>query len=361
MAVERNEYQPDYAVPPGWILEERLEAQGISQAELARRCGRSTKLISDIVAGKAAVEPETALQLEKVLGLDASIWLGIEKDYQLHEARLAEAREAEEHVDWIKGFPVKELVRRDAFAQPSSNADAVSKLLAFFKVASIEAWYNKYSAANVAYRHSPSFRSSETSVATWLRLGALEAEHQDCSRYNEKVFKEALQRIRQLTLAPVDEALLEIKRLFNDSGVAFAIVKPLPKTALSGAAWWLAPRKAMIQLSARHKSDDHLWFSLFHEAAHILLHSKKGVFVDGGDKSVNEIEAEANDWASRFLVSQRHWEEFIAAGPRSKREVLEFAESQGIAPGIVVGMLQHQRLIPWSHLNGLKVRYDWVD
>ena len=36
----------------------------------------------------------------------------------------------------------------------------------------------------------------------------------------------------------------------------------------------------MIQLSARHKSDDHLWFSFFHEAAHVLLHSKKSVFVD---------------------------------------------------------------------------------
>ncbi len=94
MATETSQYQPDYAVPPGWVLEERLEAQGISQAEFARRCGRSAKLISEIIAGKASLEPETALQFEKVLGVDASIWLGIESDYQLHRAREAEAREA---------------------------------------------------------------------------------------------------------------------------------------------------------------------------------------------------------------------------------------------------------------------------
>lgn len=87
MATATNQYKPDYAAPPGWILEERLYAHGISHAEFARRCGRSAKLISEIIAGKAPLEPRTALQFEKVLGVDASIWLGIEADYQLHRAR----------------------------------------------------------------------------------------------------------------------------------------------------------------------------------------------------------------------------------------------------------------------------------
>ena len=67
MARATNQYRPDYAVPPGWVLEEHLEAHGISHAEFARRCGRSPKLISEVIAGKAPLEPETALQFEKVL------------------------------------------------------------------------------------------------------------------------------------------------------------------------------------------------------------------------------------------------------------------------------------------------------
>ena len=90
-----NAYQPDYAVAPGTILAERLEANDMSYADFARRCGRSPKLISEIVAGKAPVEPQTALQFEKVTGVAAHIWLGIEADYRLHRAKEAEAKQAE--------------------------------------------------------------------------------------------------------------------------------------------------------------------------------------------------------------------------------------------------------------------------
>lgn len=89
-----NRYAPDYAVSPGAVLEERLAAHDISHAEFARRCGRSAKLIGEIIAGQAPVEPETALRFEKVLGVAADIWLGIEKDYRTHRRRAAEAGKA---------------------------------------------------------------------------------------------------------------------------------------------------------------------------------------------------------------------------------------------------------------------------
>ena len=360
MARATNRFRPDYAAPPGWVLGERLEAQGISHAELARRCGRSSKLISEIIAGKAPLEPETALQLEKVLGVDAGIWLGIESDYRLHRARENEAEGAAASAEWARGFPVAELVKRGVLDQPESEADAVTKLLSFFGVGSIDAWNARHAAANVAYRHSPKFRSDEAALATWLRLGELEAGLQDCADYREAEFRKAVQEIRGLTRGEVVEALQGAGELCNRAGVVLALVRPLPKTALSGAAWWLSPRKAVVQLSARHKSDDHLWFSFFHEAAHVLLHSKKGVFVDevNGGGSGRE-EEEANEWASNTLVPRREWKRFIAASPRSKRAVRTFAEQQGVAPGIVVGMLQHEGRIPWTHLNGLKVRLKW--
>lgn len=361
MVTATNQYRPDYAVPPGWILEERLGAHGVSHAEFARRCGRSPKLISEIIAGKAPLEPETALQFEKVLGVDASIWLGIEADYQLHRAREAESVESAKSSVWLKSFPVSELVKRGALSRPESDADAVSKLLSFFRVASVEAWHTKYGLANVAYRHSPAFKSDGAALATWLRLGEIEAERQACAEYDEARFKQALKEIRGLTRAPVGDALTRARAMCHEAGVALALVKPLPKTALSGAAWWLSPRKAVIQLSARHKTDDHLWFSLFHEAAHIVLHSKKSVFVDGADEEIDEIEAEANRWAFNVLIPRQQWERFVATAPRSERAVRTFAAEQGIAAGIVVGCLQHGKYLPWTHLNGLKVRLTWKD
>ena len=61
MVIEHN-YTPDYAVAPGEILEEILEVRGISKGELAKRCGLTPKTISLIVAGRAPVTPETAIQ-----------------------------------------------------------------------------------------------------------------------------------------------------------------------------------------------------------------------------------------------------------------------------------------------------------
>ncbi|MDE0202233.1 MAG: XRE family transcriptional regulator, partial [Rhodospirillaceae bacterium] len=254
MATEINRFSPDYAVPPGWILEERLEVEGISHAEFARRCGRSAKLISEIISGKAPLEPGTALQFEKVLGVDASIWLGIESEFRLHRAREVEARNAAASAEWVKAFPVSDLVKRGCFQRPKSDIDAVAKLLAFFRVGSVDAWTARYGLANVAYRHSPRFKSNEAALATWLRLGEIEAEGQECAEYNDSRFRHAVRNIRCLTREPVIEALDQTARLCNEAGVALTLVQPLPKTALSGAAWWLSPRKAVIQLGARHKT-----------------------------------------------------------------------------------------------------------
>jgi HTH-type transcriptional regulator/antitoxin HigA len=353
-------FRPDYAAPPGWVLEEMLEAHEMSHAEFARRCGRSAKLVSEIISGKAPIEPETALQFERVLGMDARVWLNIESSYRLHRAREDEREVLAEEVEWSRQFPVNELVGRGAITRPRDELDCVRKLLAFFGVASVDAWTVRFAGASVSYRHSPSFESSTPALATWLRLGELKAEQQECAQYDRARFVAALRAIRELTTQKIEDFLPEMTALCNDAGVAFVVVQPMSKTALSGAARWLTPRKALIQQSVRHLSNDHFWFTFFHEAAHLLLHSRKSVFVDEKTKDGNAIEQEANGWAANFLVPKEEWDRFMASGPRSKGAVIEFAEEQGIAPGIVVGMLQHQGVLPWTHLNGLKHRYQWT-
>ncbi len=367
MATGTNAYRPDHAVPPGYLLEEYLEARAFSQAEFARRCGRSPKLISEVLAGKAPIEPRTAIEFEKILGLDASIWLGMERDYRLRLAREAEVSAREAEVAWAKAFPARELVKRGYLTKAKSPADTVGGLLAFFNVASVQAWNARHLTEQASYRHSPSFRSTPETLATWLRLGELEAEKQECPDYQRKDFLTALQEIRSFTVEDPEVALVKVKTCCNGAGVALAQVEPLPRAAVSGATWWLSPKKPVIALSLRHRTDDHLWFSFFHEAAHILLHSKKQVFVEGhltgsdvnhGDALSSEEtqEQEANQWAADFLVPPRHWSRFVAGFGRSKAEVNAFAERLSIAPGIVVGRLQHEGYLPHTHLNGLKVK-----
>jgi HTH-type transcriptional regulator / antitoxin HigA len=74
--------QLNYAIPPGVSLRETLETIGMTQAELAKRAGRPQKTINEIIAGKAAITAETALQLERALGIPASFWNNLERNYQ---------------------------------------------------------------------------------------------------------------------------------------------------------------------------------------------------------------------------------------------------------------------------------------
>ena len=112
----------------------------MSQAKLARRCNRSPKLISEIISGKAPIEPATAVHLEKALGLNARIWLGIEADYRLHLQREVEAQGAARQMAWAKNFPVGELAKRGAISKSAKKADIVGAVLRFFGVGSVDAW-----------------------------------------------------------------------------------------------------------------------------------------------------------------------------------------------------------------------------
>jgi HTH-type transcriptional regulator / antitoxin HigA len=150
-----------------------------------------------------------------------------------------------------------------------------------------------------------------------------------------------------------------MKELCAQSGVAFVLVRSFPKTCLSGAAYWRQGGTLVIQQSLRHKTNDHFWFTFFHEAAHIVLHSPKAVYADDENGKGDGLEKEANDFATEILVGRRTFEAFIASSPQSAEDIRRFASRHNIHPGIVVGMLQHRGVIPWSHLNYLKARFTW--
>jgi HTH-type transcriptional regulator / antitoxin HigA len=73
--------------PPGYTLKDMLEERKMSQATLARVMRRPLKTINEIIKGKAAIIPETAIGLEAVLGVDAEFWLIREALFRLSLAR----------------------------------------------------------------------------------------------------------------------------------------------------------------------------------------------------------------------------------------------------------------------------------
>jgi len=360
----RNEFQPDYVVSPGEILEEILETKNLKKNEFAKRCGRSAKTISQIIAGVAPITPELAIRFQRVLGSSASLWNNLEANYRLQLASTAENKKLSKQIVWAKTFPVQELVKRQFIEKPQNDIDLVGKILHFFGIGSVEAWEGVHARLSPTFRHSPSFKSDPKALAAWLRIGTLRAETRQANQYDEKKFRQALELIRSTTLhgPEVFEPIL-IKEC-ADAGVVVVLEPEFKKTRLSGMTRWLTKDLALIMLSLRHKSDDHFWFTFFHEAAHVLLHrkhSKKRIFIDA--EKINEqnenLEVEANKFAANFLIPPDSYRTFVLQNDFKKTSIRTFAKQIGISPGIVVGRLQRDDHIPPSWNNDLKQRFEF--
>ena len=353
-------YLPDYAVPPGETLRETLEALHMTQAELAERTGRPKKTINEILQGKAAITADTALQFERALGVPASFWNNLERYYQEALARLREEEKLFSQKDWLKQFPVTALIKAGWLKKDATPALQLRELLSFFGVADSTAWQRLWEAPNAAYRRSPAWESSRYALAAWLRKGEIEAAKISCASFHARMFRSSLEQIRSLTTMPPEVFQSRVKELCAGAGVAVMFVPEFPHTRVYGATRWLSPMKALIQLSLRGKSDDHLWFTFFHEAGHILLHGKRAAFVDlvegksGMIHATNVQEAEANAFATDFLIPPSAYSTFREAGQFSVADLRRFAKAIGIAPGIVVGRLQHDGTVPFHQANSLK-------
>jgi HTH-type transcriptional regulator/antitoxin HigA len=345
-----NAFRPDYAVSPGETLRARLEEIGLSQSDLATRSGLSAKHVNQIVKGLAPITQETALTLELVTGTPAAIWNNLEARYREVLVR-TKARELDtEDKAWIRRLPVAELKRRDRLPDQATGGELFEAVLAFFGVADRAAWERLWLRPSRSFRRSTNFKTSHEAVATWVRLGELQARGVRTAPYSAARFRAALHQIRNITRQPdIDEVV----RLCGEAGVVLVFVQEIEKCRISGATWWATPAQAVIALSDRYKRDDRFWFTFFHEAGHILLHSKKETFVDY-DGDDDELEREADRYAGDLLIPLEHAERLRSLS--STDDVKGFAAELGIADGIVVGRLQHDSLWPWEKGNGLKRR-----
>jgi addiction module HigA family antidote len=355
--LEKFEYKPDYAVAPGETIEEFISHLGMAKREFATRLGVSAVSLSRILSGEQAITYETADNLELVTGVKASFWNNLESQYRQDLLQIKKRNKNHKELEWLAKIPTKELVARGAIDGSDNKEELLRQVYKFFGVSSLESWNQIWLNAKVAARRSLSFDVKIELAATWLRLGQIQALKVDCNDYNAIAFKKALKKALTLTMLPVDDAVAQIRELFASSGVALSFVKEFKSLAWNGATQWLSPKKAMILLCLRGKSEDKFWFTLFHEAAHILFDSHKEVYIND-DESSSEKEKDADKFAADFLIPSRYNEIIVSA--ESADDIYGIAEKLGISPGIVAGRYQYLTH-KWNFYNNLKRRFDWSE
>jgi Zn-dependent peptidase ImmA (M78 family) len=272
-------------------------------------------------------------------------------------------------IEWSRRFPLKAMKKfQFTLAEGISDAEA---LLGFFGVPSPDAWQSRWDAHPVAFRQTQEFNARTEAVSAWVREAEIEAAKLKLAHFDEALLRSSLEQQRRLTRKKVGEALEEAIAICARCGVALVLVPELPGTRISGCARWLDERHAMIGLTIRYKTDDQFWFTFFHEVAHILLHRGLQTFVidnaarEMGDEVVDpkmaRYEEEADRFSSDTLIPPKALAEFLRLHGKTltSKEIYAFAEAVGIGPGIVVGRLQHDKVLKHWQGNEFKQSLDW--
>ncbi|SDC39207.1 HTH-type transcriptional regulator / antitoxin HigA [Sanguibacter gelidistatuariae] len=337
---------PDYIVTTGDFIAEWMDEAGINAAELARRLGVTPKHVSELLSGKAPLSHTLALALERVTGVSARIWNQYESGYRTDLARVQETKALEAQYEKATAFPLAYLRKWGAItASVKERAETVRQLLGVLGVASLSAFDATWARGSVAYRRAAVGREHAPALAIWLALAERHHDGLDNLPAFDRVGLEAaLPQLRASTsgdpVVAIENAVVELRKV----GVVLCLIPAVPGLGIHGATRWLNGRP-IIQLSLLWKSDDQLWFTLFHELGHVLLHGDKELYLNGES---TQAEDEANAFASDLLIPPS----FASRLPRTRdiAAVQELAGELGIAASIVLGRAQREtRDYAWGH------------
>lgn len=356
--MSNSEFHPNWASAPGDTIADILRERHLSENEFARRIEYELEDVKDLLKGHSTITLATARRLEQVLGGSVEFWMARDFQYRQDIARTNITDE-----QWVNEFPIEDMIRF-GWLRPFSNlSEKIAAFLHFFDVPNTRTWNELYADVlqQVAFKKSDAFEARPAAVAAWLRQGEIEAKEIDCKPCDVKRFENSLNQIRSLTREKDPFKFIpKIQKICAESGVAVVIVRTPRGCPASGATKFISRDKALLLLSFRHLDDGHFWFAFFHEAGHLVLHSDKGLFLEDANTVSTADEEEANEFAHNILIPIEYRSEFLRL-PARYNEVIRFAVKIGIAPGVVLGQLQHIGKVPYDYLNKLKRRFKWDD
>lgn len=334
---------------PGQLIADLLAARDWTKRVLAIVLGIDETGLNKIVAGKRAVDAELALALGDVFDVPPERFLRLQQTFDLAQARLVARpdpkRSTRAHL--FGGLPVAEMIKRswidaDDVRDVARVEHALTKFFGAASVDQIEILPHAAKKTEVLGHATP------TQLA-WLYRVKTIASEMLVPRYSPPSARDAVADLHRLLLSP--EESRKAPRILAECGVRYLIVETLPGAKIDGVCFWLNPVSPVIAMTLRHDRMDNFWFVLRHEIEHMLREHGRGAAMLDSDleserasDSITEEEQQANAAASEFCVPQLALERFIVRKNPffAERDILGFAKTHGIHPGLVAGQLQHR-------------------
>lgn len=348
---KQNQFYPQVVFHPGETLAEKLEEIGMGSKEFAVRTGKPEKTISMILNGKSGITPDMAVQFESVTKIPAHFWLNSQRNYEEYLARQKRNIIIAEAEEWTRKFPLADMIKKGWLLQCKSIAEKTAALFSFFKVSTPEAWEAFYFGQQLRtnFRISLAHIGEPYAISAWLRMGEIQSEELDAPIYSETKFKEVLPEIKSLMAEHPADFFYQMQQLCLSAGVKVVHTPCISKAPINGSTRWLGDNP-FIQLSGRYKRNDIFWFTFFHEAGHIIKHGKKDIFLENVKHAEYDErkEKEADRFAVIWTLSDEEESEILENDNLSEQDIINFAKKFNTHPAIIIGRLQHKKLLPYT-------------
>ncbi len=357
---DEKELKPDWFSKPGDSLRALMVRKGVPAKSVAGSLDGGMATLRGLLDGSLAVDQRHAETLSNSLGGTPSFWLKRQANYEhaLEDALQRAMLDLEESEAWM-ALQVPGPKPKGRLSE-ERRREEVRRRLTFFNVGTISAWQARYGRVcnETLFRTTQAFTSNDSAVLMWLRNGELEADLVDTQPWNRGNLQDRLRAIRALSKVRHPELFLpKLRTLCAEAGVAVVTKRAPEGCRASGASRMVARDKAMVLLSFRGLSDDKFWFTVFHELGHLILHGAKS-FVDAEMEEYDENEREANQFAARLIVPEYREREFESLSA-NREAVIRFSVGADVAPGLIVGQMQHRDMIAPNQLDYLKRRWKW--
>ena len=358
-----SQYTPKTVSHPGQTLGYKIQELEMSVKEFAIRASKPEKTIIAVIKGDSSITPDMAVAFENVTKIPAHFWMARQRKYDEAVAREKMELKIRESFDWVSNFPLSQMAKYGWIESVKEKSEKVKAVLHFFALCSSDAWHNYYmnQQLKVAFRISLSSTKEPYAISAWLRQGEIQAEALSVTtEFSDKLLREKLLEMKQLMANKPDNWHIDLQTLCSSCGIKLVYTQSLPKAPINGATRWLAGKYPLIQMSGRHKRYDIFWFSFFHEIGHLLLHGKKDIFLENIDYDEKEQikEKEADDFASRLVLSKDEEDEIVINGAYSTEVIKCYAQKFGTHHSIIVGRLQHNKKIPFNYDSQLLDKID---
>jgi len=358
-----NQFIPWMPIHPGEYVKDLLDDLNLNQEQLAARLGTTPKTISKLINCETPLSNELSKALSSMLGTSISYWTGLQETYNTlinEEEVKTSLKEDEPYLEMVDYSFFKDLGVVPDVREKNNKIEELRKYLRVSKLAFLG---KQNLIVNCKQSNVNTWEEKNlVPINAWLQTAIDEAEKIETKPYNKNLLKSYVPDIREMTLHKDENFPLHLIEILKECGVALVYLPKLRNAQINGGVKWLSNEKAMLAMNTRGAYADIFWFTFFHELKHVFQKRTKMINVDFVKSefltdAYHEQEVEADEFAKEVLIPQSAYDEFIQSNIPSIENIKKFAESLGVHCGIVIGRLQHDRVLHYTQHNDYRSKY----